>query len=183
MNNLTPYFPEFEKAITHVKSDISGLRTNRANPDMVEKVVVEAYGTPTPLVQLASIAVPEARSIVIMPWDKSLLKDIEKGILAANLGLNPVNEGTQLRISMPQLTEESRKDLVKLLNQKLEQGRQVIRKLRDKIREEINATEKAKEISEDKKFELLKELDEKTQEFNEKIKKIGEEKEKEITTI
>jgi ribosome recycling factor len=183
MQNLDSYRSELAKSVEHLKADISTLRTNRANPAMVENISVEAYGAATPLQQLASISVPEARSIVVAPWDKSIIKEIEKAIIAANIGLNPANEGTQLRIVMPQLTEEGRKDLIKILNQKLEQGRQVVRKLRDKSREEVMQLEKNKEISEDKKFELLKQIDEETQKTNDLIKKIGEEKEKEIMTI
>lgn len=183
MDNLNNFLPDFDKAVTHFKSDLSTLRTNRANPAILDKVIVEAYGVPTPLVQLASITLAEARSIMVAPWDKSTIKDIEKAIIAANLSLSPVNEGTQLRLTMPQLTEESRKELVKTLHQKMEQVRQLIRKVRDHTRDKIMAEAKDKIISEDKKFDLLKKLDELTQKYNDQIKTIGEAKAKEIMTV
>ncbi len=126
---------DFIKAIDFFKKDISSLRTGRANPAMLDGVVVDAYGAKTALVGLASISVPEARSIVISPWDKNIAKDIEKAIVAADLGINPVNEGDKIRLVVPQLTEENRKELVKKLSEKMETARIALRQIRDQIEE------------------------------------------------
>lgn len=174
---------ELDKTIEFIKGELNSIRTGRANANMLEKVMVEAYGAKTPIMQVGSISVPEPRSIVIDPWDKSILKDLERSLREANLGLGIVNEGTSIRLTVPLMTEENRKELVKLLGQKLEHGKQSVRKIRDRIRETVLAEEKEKKISEDERFKLLKNLDETTGEYNEKIKKIGEEKEKEIMQI
>lgn len=174
---------DFIKVIEHLKNDISSLKTGRATPLLVENIPVESYGMKMSLKQLASISVPEARCILIEPWDKSIVKEMEKAIVNHNIGLNPVNEGGHLRINIPPLTEEDRKKLIKILHQKIEQARIGIRGTREKVKEKIIKMEKDKEISEDAKFGLQKELDELTNEYNQKIKEIGEKKEEEINTI
>ena len=125
---------DFIKAIDFFKKDITSLRTGRANPAMLDGLYVEAYGVKTALAGLASISVPEARSIVISPWDKTITKDIAKAITAADLGINPVNEGDKIRLVVPQLTEENRKELVKKLNEKMETARVAFRKIRVQIK-------------------------------------------------
>jgi len=174
---------ELDKAIEFLKGELGSIRTGRANPNILEKVTVEVYGSRMPILQIGSISVPEPRSIVIEPWDKSIIKDLERSLREANLGLGVVNEGTLIRLTIPLMTEENRKELVKILGQKLEQSKQSLRKIRDRIREAIMAEEKDKKISEDEKFKQLKKIDEMVGEYNEKIKKMGEEKEKEIMTI
>ncbi|MBA3047726.1 ribosome recycling factor [Patescibacteria group bacterium] len=174
---------EFNKAIDFFKKDIASLRTGRANPAMLDGVQVEAYGSKTPLNGLAGITVPEARSIVVAPWDKNVIKDIEKAIINFNLGVSVVNEGDKLRITVPQLTEESRRELVKRLNEKMEAARISIRQTRDEIKENIEQAEKNKEINEDDKFRFIKEMDEEVGRQNDEVKKIREGKEKEIMTI
>lgn len=180
---LGPYQGQFQEAVNFLKDDISTLRTGRAHPSMVEHVQVEAYGARTALIGVASVTIPDARTIAIEPWDKSLLKDVEKGITESKLGLNPVIQGNVIRISLPQLTEESRKGLIKVLNEKLEQARISIRNVREQARAEVMQSEKSKEIAEDEKFKLLEQLDKTAAGFNEQIRHIGEEKEKEIMTI
>src|SRR3989338_6066062 len=175
--------PEFERAMENLKSELSTLRVGRANPIMVENILVEAYGTKTPLKQLASITAPEARTILIQPWDKTIAKEVEKAIAAANIGISPVNEGHQIRLTIPALTEESRKELTKSVGEKMEKTRIALRQIRDKAREEIVKKERQKEITEDDKYDLQKKLDEVVREFNEQIKQTGEKKEKEIMTI
>ena len=177
------YEPDLEKIINQSKQEIATLRTGRASPVMVENILVEAYGVKTPLKQLASINVPQARSIIIEPWDKNILKDIEKAIVDARIGLAPVNEGKHIRLTLPQMTEENRKSKISELNNKLEKTKMKIRALRDKIKEEIVAAERNREITEDDKYDLQKKLDELTKDYNEKIKEIGEQKRIEITTI
>jgi len=174
---------DFIKAIDFFKKDIGSIRTGRANPAMLDGVYVEAYGAKTALVGLASISVPEARSIVITPWDKSIAKDIEKAITAADLGVNPVNEGDKIRLVVPQLTEENRKELVKKLSEKMETSRIALRQIRDQIKEAIEAAFKEKGLSEDDKFRFFKELDEEITKQNDAIKSIKDKKEEEIMTI
>ena len=173
----------FQDVIEYLKTDISALRTGRANPAVVENVMVEAYETRSVLSGLAAISVPDARSILIDPWDKSILKNIEKAILEAKLGLNPSVQGQQIRIALPALTEESRKNLVKTLGEKLEHARKSVRNVRDEAKVAIQKAEKEKEISEDDKYRLLEQLDKTAAGINDRIKNIGEEKEKEIMTI
>ncbi len=169
--------------IDFFKKDIVGLRTGRANPAILDGIQVEAYGTKTPLTGLASISVPEARSIVVMPWDKSILKEIEKSIVAANLGLSVINEGDKIRLILPILTGENRHELVKKLNEKVEAARISLRQVRDEIKEAIEQAYKNKEISEDDKFRFFKELDEEINKKNDELKKIRDKKEEEIMTI
>ena len=171
------------KVIDFFKKDISSLRTGRANPSILDGILVESYGAKTPLIGLASITVPEARSIVITPWDKSLSKDIEKALVAADLGINPVNEGAKIRLVVPQLTEENRKELVKKLNEKMETARISLRQTRDEIKELIEAAFKNKGMSEDDKFRFFKELDEEISRQNDELKKIKDKKGEEIMTI
>ncbi|MEK7652980.1 MAG: ribosome recycling factor [Patescibacteria group bacterium] len=183
MNIIESNQGEFNKAIEHFKTDIATLKTGRANPAILDGVVVEAYGAKTPLNQLASISVPEARSIIVQPWDKNIVKEVEKAITQADLGINPTNEGDKIRIVFPQMTEESRKEIVKILKEKMEKARIAIRTVREKIKEEILEAEKNKEFGEDERFKEVEELDKKTGEYNDKIKEIGEKKEAEIMTV
>ncbi len=180
---LSDIHPEFQNVVEFLKSDISALRTGRANPTVLEGVMVEAYDSFSPLPSVASITVPDSRSLVVEPWDKSILKAVEKAIIDAKLGLNPAVQGTQIRIPVPAPTEETRKALVKTLGEKLEHARKSVRNVRDEAKLAIQAAEKGKEIGEDEKYRLLEELDKKAASINDKIKKIGEEKEKEIMTI
>ncbi|MFA6409963.1 MAG: ribosome recycling factor [Candidatus Buchananbacteria bacterium] len=175
--------PEFERAIENLKNELSTLRVGRANPLMVENILVEAYASKMPVKQLASVVVPEARTLLIQPWDKTVIKEIEKAIIKANIGINPVNEGQQLRLTIPALTEESRKELTKSVGEKVERTRITIRQIRDKTKDEIAKQEKNKEITEDDKYELQKKLDEVVKDYNEKVKQMGESKEEEIMTL
>ncbi len=174
---------DFNKVLENLSGELSTMRVGRANPLLVENMLIEAYGVKTSLKQLSSISVPEARTILIQPWDKTITKDIEKSIREANIGINPVNEGTQIRLSIPPLTEESRKELSKSVGEKMEKARIVIRQIRDRVRDEITKQEKNKEISEDDKYNLQKKLDELVKDYNDQIKVLGEKKEKEIMTI
>lgn len=174
---------DFTKTLDFFKKDIAGLRTGRANPSILDGILVEAYGTKTPLVGLASVTVPEARSIVITPWDKTIAKEIEKAVTAANLGINPVNEGAQIRLVVPQLTEENRKELVKKLSEKMETSRISLRGARDEVKDAIEEAFKNKELSEDDKFRFIKELDEEIARQNDALKSLKDKKEEEIMTI
>lgn len=174
---------KFLTAVDHIKKDIGSIRTGRATPAILENITVEAYETKTPLNQLASITTPEPRMLMVQPWDKSIIKEIEKSIRLQNPALNPVNEGAVLRINLPPLTEENRKELVKILKGKIEQGKQQVRHVRDEVREEISEAEKNKQFSQDDKFRFQKELDDYSQTINDQIKKLSEDKEKEIMTL
>jgi len=132
---------------------------------------------------LASVSTPDAKTITISPWDKSSLHPIEVAIQKSDLGLNPVNDGVLLRLSMPQMTEETRQKLVKVMKEKLEEARVAMRQIREKIREEIIAKEKAKEMAEDERFKLLEELDKFVKEMNGEIDGYGKKKEEEIMTV
>ncbi len=174
---------DFEKIKEFFKKEISSLRTGRANPAMLDGVVVEAYGAKSPLNTLANINVSDASSVIISPWDKSILKAVEKAIVEADLGLGVVNEGDKVRINIPSLTEENRKDLVKKLSVKLEASRVEIRKLRDDIKSTIEKAFDDKDIAEDDKFRYIKELDEEVVKRNDELKELRDKKEKEIMTI
>ncbi len=174
---------ELEKIIDFFRKEISVLRTGRANPAVLEGVMVEAYGTKTPLNGVASITVPDGQSMLIVPWDKNILKDVEKSIVEAELGLGVVNDGDKLRLTMPNMTEENRRDIVKRLNEKQENSRITLRQIRDDIKTEIEQAEKDKEITEDDKYKFLQELDEEINKQNNILKEMREKKEEDIMTI
>lgn len=174
---------DFEKAIDFFKKEISSLRTGRANPGMLEGILVEAYGTKNPINSLANINVSDAKSMVLVPYDKGVIKDLEKAIVEADLGVGVVNEGDKIRITIPQMTEENRKELVKKLNEKQEKSRITIRQVRDDIKDSIEKDERDKQISEDDKFRFLKELDEEVKRYNEEIEEIRKNKEEDIMTV
>ncbi|MFA5076530.1 MAG: ribosome recycling factor [Patescibacteria group bacterium] len=175
--------PEFTKAIHHYTEDLKSLRTGRANPAMIENVLVESYGAKMPLKQVASIAGTDAKTLTVDPWDKSIIKEVEKGLGMANLGFSVINEGKLIRLVLAPLTEESRLKLIKVAKEKTEAARINIRSLRDRARDEILKQEKNKEITEDDRYNLQKKLDELTTQFNDQIKTLSEEKEKEIMTV
>ncbi len=183
MLNLEIFRPQFTKILDHLKVELGSLRTGRANAAILDTVQVQAYGQSMLLKSVSSISVPDARTIAVEPWDKSILKDVEKAILDAKIGVNPVNDGQSIRLPMPSLTEESRKDLIKVLNQKMEHARITTRQQRDAVRDKIVQEEKEKLIGEDQRFRLQQKLDEMVKEVNDKIKAMGEEKEKEIMTV
>lgn len=174
---------EFDKAIEFYKKEIASIRTGRANPSIFEGVFVEAYGTKTPLNGVANISVSDAKSMVISPWDKNVIKDVEKAIVEADLGVGVINEGEQLRVTIPQMTEENRKNLVKKLNEKTEKARITIRQIREEVKENIEKDEKNKEITEDDKFRFIKELDEEIKSKNEEIEELRKKKEEDIMTV
>ncbi len=174
---------EFNKGVEFFKKEISSIRTGRANPNILEGVQAESYGVKTPLNGLAAINVVDGQSITITPWDKNIIKEIEKAIIDADLGVGVVNEGDKIRITVPKMTEENRKELVKKLNEKKEEVRITFRKIRDGIKNSIEQAEKDKEIAEDEKFKFIKELDEEVGKWNDELKEIRDKKEAEIMTI
>jgi ribosome recycling factor len=174
---------EFEKVINFFEKDLEKLRIGRANPALVENLMVEVYNTQMPLKQLANINVSDIKIIIIQPWDKCLLKEIGKAISMSNLNLSWLTEGEIIRINIPPMTEQLRKEVAIIIHQKAEQARVNIRQLRDEIRNKIQQQEREKQISEDEKYRYFKDLDKTTDEYNEKIKNIAEKKEKVIMTI
>ena len=183
MDIVESHQSEFGKAVDFLKKDIQSLRTNRANPELIAHILIEVYGTKTPLEQLATLNVPEPRMIVIQPWDKNILKEIEQALSRADLGASVVSNEGIIRLSLPPLNEERRKGLVKNLHTKLENARKSLRSIRDSVREEIVKAERSKEITEDDKYRFFENLDKLTGEYQDEIKLIGERKEKEINTI
>lgn len=180
---IDEYSSNFDDLITFFQNDLISIRTGRANPALVENINVEAYNVATPLMQLASISSPDPKTIVIQPWDKGVLKDIEKAIQSSDINLSPIVDKEVIRLSMPALTEENRIELVKLLSQKAEITKVNVRKQREKIKHEIQMQHEAGEVSEDEKFKLMKDLEILTKKYNDKIKEISETKEKEIMTV
>jgi len=180
MFNLETYNSDFEKILEHYKKDISTIRTNRATPALVEDIPVDVYGSKMPVVQLASINISDPRTLIVEPWDKNVGKDIERAIQSASIGLSVSNEGNFLRLIVPTMTEETRKEIIKLLNDKTEGARSVLRQLRDKIKEEINKQEKNKDLSEDEKYKAIENLDKKTKMYQEKLMEVEHKKEEEI---
>lgn len=174
---------EFESVIEFLKGDFAGLRTGRANAAMVEDLPVEAYGGTMAVKGVASVLVPDAKTIMIEPWDKALTKDIEKAIRQAPIGVNPVVDGTRVRITIPPLTEESRRELVKIVGKKAEEAHIALRGVRESAKDEIGRMEKEKEISEDERFRLQEALEGVVKLWNDRVRELSAEKEKEIMTI
>ena len=172
-----------ERSVEALQDDLMGIRTGRASPALVEKLPVEYYGTLTPLNQMASIAVPEPRLLVIRPWDPSALMDIERAILKSDLGLTPMNDGKLIRLNIPRLTEERRRELVRVVAKRVEEARIAIRNLRRDALQDLREFEKEKMISEDDFFRGKDSVQDLTDEFIERIDEIGQRKEAEVMEI
>jgi len=174
---------KMKKSLESTKEDLNTIRTGRARPSLVENIKANNYGVATPIQQMAKVMAPEARQIVIEPWDKNNIEAIEKAIMQENLGLNPSNDGTVIRINIPQLTEERRKELVKILHKKAEKGRIAIRNIRREANDELEMLEDEGEISEDNLHRGLDNVQELTDEYIGKIDSIMENKEEEIMEV
>ncbi len=171
------------KAISHLKDEFSRLQVGRASPALVEEVRVDAYGSLQPLKSVASVSVPDAKTIQIQPWDRALLTAIEKGIQMANIGLMPNNDGIVIRINIPPLTEERRKELVKVVGRYAEDGKIAVRNIRQDVNNTLNAMKKDSEISEDEYFGATKELQGFVDHANNEIDSIAKKKEQDIMTV
>lgn len=174
---------EFNRIIDHFKGETEKLKAGRATPALVEDILIESYGVKTPLKQVGSISIPEPSLLVIEPWDKTLLKEIEKALSQSNLDLSVSISESVVRGKISPLTEEKRKQIIKLLNDKKEESKVSLRQARDKIRKEIEQNEKDKEISEDDKFNYQKELDEIIKDKSQEIEDFSKKKEEEIMTV
>jgi ribosome recycling factor len=172
-----------QKSVSVYEENLSEVRAGRANPAILNKISVEYYGVPTPINQVAGISVPEARMIVIQPWDASVLKDIEKAILASDIGLNPNNDGKVIRLNFPELTEERRKELVKDIKKMAEDARVAVRSIRRDGMEEVKAKQKSGEITEDDKAREEENIQKLTDKYIANIDKALEKKETEIMSI
>ncbi|MDE6727487.1 MAG: ribosome recycling factor [Oscillospiraceae bacterium] len=171
------------KCINALESELGTIRAGRANPTVLDKITVDYYGVATPINQMASVSVAEARILVVQPYDASQLKPIEKAIQASDLGINPTNDGRVLRITFPQLTEDRRKELCKQVSKICEESKVAVRNVRRDGMDKIKAKKKANEITEDDVKEAEKDIQKLTDKFIEKIDKIGEDKDKEIMAI
>lgn len=180
---LQEHIPNFEKTLEHLHQDLAGVRTGRANPALLNSVVVEAYGQTQALNQVASVSVSDAKTLVVSPWDKSLMQAIEKGIQAANLGLNPASDGQVLRMTLPSLNEQRRQELAKLVGQLAEKARIGVRNTREDILKSAKKGEVDGSVSKDDLAYLQKKVQEVVDKYNAQIKSIAEEKEKEILTV
>ena len=171
------------KAVTHTQSDFAGIRTGRATPALVEKLKVDYYGSEVPLQQLAGFSVPEARMLVIAPYDKNSIKAIERAIQNSDLSINPSNDGQVIRLNIPQLTSERRKELVKVVRHRAEEGRVAARNVRREARRELEALEKDGEISVDDLDRAEKELEKLTHEYVAEIDRMLARKEQELLEV
>ncbi len=180
---LSQYEGKMEKTVENLSAEYAGIRAGRANPHILDKLRVDYYGAPTPIQQVANVTVPEARTLMIQPWESSLIKEIEKTIINSDLGVNPNNDGKSVIINFPELTEERRKDLVKDIKKKAEAAKVAVRNVRRDANDALKKMNKANEISEDE----MKVNEEKVQKMTDKyvanIDKLMEEKSKEIMTV
>jgi ribosome recycling factor len=172
-----------KKSVEALQTDLKGIRTGRASPALVERVRVDYYGTPTNLVELASISAPEPQLLTIRPWDGSALKDIERAILASDLGLTPSNDGKIIRLTIPALTEERRRDLTKGVLKRVEEARVAVRNCRRDGLDDLRELEKEKLITEDDFYTGKEELQKLTDKYIELVEKVGQAKEQEILEI
>ncbi len=174
---------KMKKTVDLLIKEYATLRAGRATPALLDKILVDYYGTPTPINQMATISAPEPRLLVIQPWDRNMLPQIEKAILKSDLGITPVSDGNVIRLSIPTLTEEKRKDLVKIVNKKAEEGRIAIRNLRREANDQIKTAEKKGDISEDSAKRYLADIQDLTDKYIKNIDNVAEAKEKEIMEI
>ena len=179
---LKTFNDKMQKSFDYLKDDLASIRAGRANPHVLDKIKVDYYGTPTPIQQVGNVSIPEARIIQIAPWDKTLIKDIEKALMASDLGITPSNDGAVIRLVFPELTEERRKQLAKDIRKKGEDAKVAVRNVR---RDGNDAFKKLKgsEVSEDEIEDLNDELQKITDKFIKDIDKAVEEKNKEIMTV
>ena len=174
---------KMQKAVDALARELAAIRTGRATPALVEHIRVDYHGVPTPVNQIASISVPEAKMIVIQPWDRSSIRSIEKAILTSDLDLNPTSDSNVMRIVIPPLTEERRKDLIRIVHKRLEEAKITLRNLRREGIEKLRQAEKNREISQDQNTRASEQLQKLTDNFVERVNHIGQDKETEIIEV
>ncbi|MCI5566553.1 MAG: ribosome recycling factor [Veillonellaceae bacterium] len=172
-----------QKTVSALKKELASLRAGRATPALLDKVMVDYYGTPTPLKQVANISVPEARMLLIQPWEKSIIHDIEKAIMKADLGLSPNSDGVAIRLTIPQLTQDRRKELVKQVSKTAEESKVAIRNIRREANDEVKKLEKAKEITEDESKKCQSDVQKLVDKYIKNIDKVKEDKEKDLMEV
>jgi ribosome recycling factor len=180
---LTELNSRMQKAIDGLARELAAIRAGRATPALLDNIVVDYHGSPVQLYQLATMSIPEANLIIIQPWDRTSLRDIERAILTANIGLNPMNDGNVIRVVIPPLSEERRNELVKLVSKRVEERRIAIRNIRRDGIEKLREMEKNKEISEDELKNNSKKIDQLTETCVDKVSELGQSKEREIREI
>jgi len=180
---LTELNSRMQKAIDGLAKELAAIRAGRATPALLDNIMVDYHGSPVPLYQLATMSIPEANLIIIQPWDRTSLRDIERAILTANIGLNPMNDGNVIRVVIPPLSEERRNELVKLVSKRVEERRIAIRNIRRDGIEKLRAMEKNKEISEDELKNNTKKIDQLTDACVDRVSELGQSKEREIREI
>ncbi len=171
------------KAVEALRKDLATIRTGRAHPGLVEHLRVDYYGAPTPLNQLATVSVPEPRLLTIQPWDRQALAAIEKAIQKSDLGLNPSNDGSIIRLVIPHLTDERRRELAKVVRKKVEDGRVAVRNVRRDCHDELRRLQREKQISEDAQYRGQEQLQKLTDDLIQEIDRVGEEKEAELLAV
>lgn len=181
--DLYQYEEKMEKSLTNLENEYTAIRAGRANPRILDRIQVDYYGTPTNLQGVANVSVPEARMIQIQPWDASLIKDIEKAILASDLGLTPANDGKVIRLVFPELTEERRKELVKDVKKKGEEAKVAIRNIRRDANDAVKKEAKANEISEDEQKQMEDKIQKLTDSYVKKVDEAIESKSSEVMTV
>lgn len=180
---LKQFEEKMEKSLESLENEYSNIRAGRANPNILNKIKVDYYGVPTPLQQVGNVSVPEARTILITPWENSLLKEIEKAIICSDLGLNPNNDGKSVILNFPELTEERRKELVKDIKKKGENAKVAVRNIRRDANDYFKKQYKANEISEDEQKDYEDKVQKLTDKYVDKIESTIENKSKEIMTV
>ena len=180
---LKVYDDKMTKTINNLGSELAAIRAGRANPHVLDKLTVDYYGVPTPIQQAANISVPEARMIQIQPWEKSMLKEIEKAILMSDIGINPTNDGTVVRLMFPELTEERRKELVKDVKKKGEAAKVAVRNIRRDANDALKKMGKAGDVSEDEIKDLETQVQKLTDKYIAEVDKAVEAKSKEVLTV
>ena len=180
---LNQFEEKMQKSLDNLREEFASIRAGRANPHLLDKLRVDYYGTPSPIQSVANVSVPEARVIAIQPWESKLIKEIEKAILASDLGLTPSNDGKIIRLTFPELTEERRKELVKDVKKKSENAKVAVRNIRRDANDAIKKANKASEISEDEVKQLEDKVQKMTDKFVNEIDKATEAKSKEILTV
>ena len=180
---LEQYEEKMDKSLDSLLNEFASIRAGRANPHVLDKIRVDYYGQPTPLQQVANISVPEARTLMIQPWESSLIKEIEKAILCSNLGITPNNDGKSVRLNFPELTEDRRKEMAKDVKKKGENAKVAIRNVRRDANDAFKKQNKASEISEDELKDLEDKVQKLTDKYIDKVDKAVEEKTKEILTV
>lgn len=171
------------RSIDALRRDLNTLRTGRATPSLIEDVSIDYYGSPTPLKQIASISAPDARAILVQPWDKQSLRDIERGLLKSEMGFNPSNDGNNITVPIPPLTQERRQELVRLLKRKLEDGKVSVRNVRRDGQDTLRKMERDKVISQDQNRRAQDQLQKATDSHTKQIDQVGSEKEAEIMQV